>query len=299
MNVRPLISLVALGLLSSLQQARADSFLYANGVVTTIQIPGVPSSQVYANGINNQGDIVGYFDDSRGAHGFLDDHGTFTTLNGPSQYGAGALGIDDNRNIVGWFFNPTPSYPYLYANGVYTILNQPLAQASGINNSDQIVGSGVSGSFLYVNGQYQTVTVPGASSTTAQSINNSGQIAGSFSDRAGTHGFINTGTNFVVLDLPGGAGTTSAFGINDAGQTVGWAVVNNVVEGFEYSAGAYTEIAFPGAMNIEPTGINNSGEVVGTYFPVAVAVPEPSSLLSLALGLILIGGLVAVSKSAP
>ena len=54
-----------------------------------------------------------------------------------------------------------------------------------------------------------------------QSINDTGQIVGSFRDaNGGVHGFLFTEETFTTLDVPGSL-FTEAFGINDSGQIVG------------------------------------------------------------------------------
>jgi probable HAF family extracellular repeat protein len=106
--------------------ARAQSF-------TQIDYPGAAPTLV--TGINNNGQIVGYYVGSCGGcyHGFVDSGGTFSS---PIDYpGAGytlALGINDNGAIVGASANPTTS-GFLYNNGSFsTIVGS--SYASGINN---------------------------------------------------------------------------------------------------------------------------------------------------------------------
>ncbi len=57
----------------------------------------------HAWGINNAGQIVGYYYDSSNAeHGFLYNGGAYTTLNGPlGAGGTQAYGINDAGQIVG------------------------------------------------------------------------------------------------------------------------------------------------------------------------------------------------------
>jgi probable HAF family extracellular repeat protein len=67
----------------------------------------------------------------------------------------------------------------------------------GINNAGQIVGAYIGSStingFLLDQGNYTTLDVPGASYTSAQGINASGQIVGYYWDAGGTsHGFLAT-----------------------------------------------------------------------------------------------------------
>ena len=52
--------------------------------LTTIDYPG--ASDTFASGINNAGQVVGYYEDASGdidAHGFLESGGSFTTINVP------------------------------------------------------------------------------------------------------------------------------------------------------------------------------------------------------------------------
>src|SRR4051794_12280113 len=68
------------------------------------------------------------------------------------------------------------------------------------------------------NFSFTQIDVPGATNTSAEDINNVGQIVGQFS--GGLHGFLDTGGSFTQIDVPGGS-FTQALGINDAGQIVG------------------------------------------------------------------------------
>jgi probable HAF family extracellular repeat protein len=161
-----------------------DGYLYTGGSFTTIDVPGAPNTN--AQGINDSGQIVGYFwGFGPAAQGFVFTGGNFTTFNVPGA--------------------------------VYTLPN-------GINNSGQIVGSffdasGVAHGFVYTGGSFTTIDVPGATGTVANGINNSGQIVGFF----GAHGFVYTGGSFTIIDVPG-ATVTTPIGINDSGQIVGYFV---------------------------------------------------------------------------
>jgi uncharacterized membrane protein len=74
---------------------------------------------------------------------------------------------------------------------------------------------------LDVGGSFTTIDVPGASSTHAAGINDSGQIVGYFVDATGTHGFfLDVGGSLTTIDVPG-ASDTFALGINNSGQIVG------------------------------------------------------------------------------
>jgi probable HAF family extracellular repeat protein len=71
---------------------------------TTLDVPGATGATV-AQGINDAGQIVGWFQDPSGNHGFLYSGGTYATLNDPSS-AAGltlAWGINDDGQIVGYY----------------------------------------------------------------------------------------------------------------------------------------------------------------------------------------------------
>jgi probable HAF family extracellular repeat protein len=76
-------------------------FVYANGAVTTISVPGGTCVQV--SGINDSGQIVGIFDDINGEHGFVDTNNLFTTINAPGAFATNAFGINDLGQIVGQY----------------------------------------------------------------------------------------------------------------------------------------------------------------------------------------------------
>src|SRR6266480_4314731 len=65
---------------------------------------------------------------------------------------------------------------------------------------------------------FTTIDVPGAAFTGAGTINNRGQIVGTYF--SGPHGFLLDKGTFTTIDVPGAASTFAA-GINDRGQIVG------------------------------------------------------------------------------
>ena len=95
----------------------------------------------------------------------------------------------------------------------FTAFDDPSAidhftNATGINASGSMVGfyeaSGVVHGFLLSGGTYTTIDPLGATSTTAQSINNMGQIVGSYRDSAGPnpHGFLLSEGDYTIIDDP-------------------------------------------------------------------------------------------------
>jgi probable HAF family extracellular repeat protein len=139
------------------------SALYDNGTWTDLGISG----ESYAFAINNSGQIVGYSTNSFGTRiAFLFDNGAMTelgTLNGNST----AYGINDIGQVVGSSGN---AFLWDSSNGMQN-LNDFLPSSSGwtlttanaINNAGQIVGNG------YINGEqhaFLMTVIPEPLSTT-------------------------------------------------------------------------------------------------------------------------------------
>ena len=79
------------------------SFLYSGGVYTTIAVPGSNDTLVY--GINDSGQIVGYYDvpGNNQAHAFLYGGTTYTTIDVPGAVETLPQGINNTSQIVGWY----------------------------------------------------------------------------------------------------------------------------------------------------------------------------------------------------
>jgi probable HAF family extracellular repeat protein len=84
--------------------AHDHGFLYDNGVFTSIDVPDAEGT--IPAGINDQGQIVGFYTDTLGSHhGFLLDNGTFTTIDAPfpGVILTDAYGINNQGQVVGRF----------------------------------------------------------------------------------------------------------------------------------------------------------------------------------------------------
>ena len=115
--------------------------------------------------------------------------------------------------------------------------------------------------FLDTGGSFTQIDVPPVNSANAHGINGAAQIVGGVF----TSGFLYNAGNFTFIS----AGlSTSASGINDAGQIVG-SYTNSVHglfwHGFLDTAGNITTFDFPGANSTFANGINGSGQIVGSY----------------------------------
>ena len=75
--------------------------------------------------------------------------------------------------------------------------------------------------FVYNNGTFTTLNVPGANATYANAISNSGEVAGTYTDSSFTaHGFVYDNGTFTTLNAPGANGTLPT-AINDRGDVAG------------------------------------------------------------------------------
>ena len=57
----------------------------------------------------------------------------------------------------------------------------------------------------------------------------------------------------------------AAYGVNDHGEIVGYVPNSSSNSGYVYSNGVYTAFSVPGATSTFPTGVNNAGDIAGTY----------------------------------
>ena len=91
--------------------AFASSVSAAPYTFTTLDVPG--ASVTEADGINNAGQVVGFFNDSGVDRGFINTGGTFTTLDVPGARGTNAFGINNAGQVVGVFGDSSGSHGFV------------------------------------------------------------------------------------------------------------------------------------------------------------------------------------------
>jgi probable HAF family extracellular repeat protein len=258
-----------------------------------LSFPG--ASQDFATGINDLGQIVGYYIGGLysvvlpvdSGIGFLYSAGAYAAISYPFLPNPQAIAdhaqathptaINDSGQIVGFWIAGTGYFGFLFSDGTYTNLPSSL-DPFGINNAGQIVVD----DFLYSGGHFLTgmdtrTTLPplAAGNIFATDINNVGQIVGYFADSSKhAHGFIYENGAYTTLDDPLAVGTSTTgeivgtfiTGENDNGQIVGYYTdASGKEHGFLYDSGTFTTIDNPSGTQTELNGINNSGEIVGSY----------------------------------
>ena len=121
------------------------------------------------------------------------------------------------------------------------------------------------GTFTFNN----TINDPAAQHFTAPSgLNDSGEVVGTYTNAASTHGFLYSDGAYATLNDPYAIHGTFAESINNAGQIVGYYYNGNYnVHGFVDNGGNYTPLNDPsGANGTYANGINNIGQIVGYYY---------------------------------
>jgi probable HAF family extracellular repeat protein len=236
------------------EAACADTIQYS---FTPIDVPyGTNLFGTHAQGINESGQIVGFFYDTAGkVHSFLDSGGSFTTFDVLGAAQTNAYDINNLGQIVG-FYGSDRLHGFLYNGGSFTTIDVPGAQYSeafGINNSGQIVGQTSTSGFLYTGGTFILINDPSATVFTgALGINDNGQIVGLYGMGDRNHAFLYNGGLFTTIDPPGTI-FAGANAINDTGQIVGAFSDATGTHGFLYNGG-FTTIDVPGALLTEVGG---------------------------------------------
>jgi hypothetical protein len=160
-------------------------------------------------GINDNGDVVGYYYDQDGMQqGFIADQKGIHTVMVPGATSVSPAGINASGVIVGSYSDENYDYH----------------------------------SFVMDNKGVTLVTIPGATWVSANCINNNGAVGGSYSDGTKAYGFVSKGGKISTIDYAnpnapdtitrniGGtavvyvkfASSPTVTGINDQGDIVGY-----------------------------------------------------------------------------
>lgn len=252
-----------------------------------------------ALGINNGGDVVGWYQDDpqTGAlHGYVLSDGVYATL--PFEQ---ANDINDQGQIVGMRLVNDRWQGVLYDSGVVTPIVFPGATVTdpkGINDRGDIVGAyldatGAYHAFLYRNQQYFELNA-----NIATGINSAGVIVG----LSGYEAFVLENGVQSTFNAPGSEHElTMATGIDNQGVIVGLSLVSRNDRGFLLDDGSFTFLTYQ-ERRTQLLAINDRGQLLGNwslggqvgYFlasPEQVsAVPEPHVAHLLVAGLLLLLG---------
>ena len=207
----------------------------AQGTYTQIDYPGAITTSCY--GINNAGDMTGFYIDSMGIYrGFLLSGSAYTTID----------------------------YPGAQSTTLYRS-----------NDVGQIVGVADSFSFVYDEKKetFTEIAYPGSGATYATSINNAGTIAGFFTANDNfSQGFELIGSTYLAL-TPLKSANAYFYGITGMGELVGYTSGHENFN-FSFEHGRYQQIVIPN--NPAVYGINQTGTaLVGVGFLYRNSILQP------------------------
>jgi len=209
-----------------------------------------PFVYTLASGVNAQGTVVGYYFDTANDQysGFFYRGGKFTTYNVPGlpQFSATTiLGLNELGAFCG-YYQAAPAYAAVpYVNW-----------------------------FGHIDTNFP---IPASTFTEPQSVNNRGQVAGSYYDGSMYHGFLRDEWGHItIIDVPGAAFTgTVLIGLNNFGWTSGhfWDSGNHEHGFIRSPRGHFYQVDVPGADTVTAGsgtaggGINDFGVFVGHFDP--------------------------------
>ena len=307
------ISLVLAVLFGMVQPAHALPVGY---IFTVFDFPGTSvGTEIFD--INNGGQFVGVYSDSR-QHGFIcNSTVSCTTIDYSATGNSATFGLNDVGQIAGTAY--TAGGFIRQINGSFTtvtISGAIYVSPFGINDSGRTVGfyqdgNGPTHGFIQeADGSgLVTIDIAGSLSTGVKNVNNAGDVTGYATTSASTGiGFLRVADGTITNILYPGAEVTSPGDINGLGEIVGqFATSQSLVDRHGFvrdSNGVFLQFDVPGASETNPHGINDAGQIVGAFVatdgsgshgflatpcyqcPVpSGTIPEPGTLALLAIGL--------------
>jgi hypothetical protein len=165
------------------------SFMVKSGVFSQVKLPGFPNAATIVTGVNDLGDIVGFFDHNNSTAGFLVHQGKLTIISFPgADLGTSPSSVNNEGVVIG---------SYLATNS----------------------GGGQIG-FMWKNGNFTNIQFPEAAGTGPAKVNDKGVIVGSYEDTVGFgHGFSFINGTYTTIDR--NTTNTILFGLNNFNNIVG------------------------------------------------------------------------------
>jgi probable HAF family extracellular repeat protein len=249
---------------------------------TTIDVPGALLTN--AQGVNQQGDVVGGFTDVAGRqHGFLRSGGQFRTIDFPAASSTFARGINDAGDIVGSYQRPgetggIPAHGFLltrrggllavdYPGHLNTIPQRILDDGTILGCYHDTDTMGTMHGMMFDRG-FSAMDM-------SMSMNNGATpdgeyVVGLFMDTDGRNkAYVMEHDKLSALEVPG-AVFTAGWDVNPSRVVVGvFTESGGATHGFEYDGGAFTRIDAPGATLTRVFGINDRGDLVGQFVDTA------------------------------
>jgi probable HAF family extracellular repeat protein len=108
--------------------------LEKNGTVHILDFPGTRSSSTAPQGINDNGTVVGHYEDPNVplTHGFIFHNGQWATLDYPNAPDTQLIGITNAGKVIGYVQTNTFTGYFLYENGIFKVISLPNGGPMGL-----------------------------------------------------------------------------------------------------------------------------------------------------------------------
>jgi uncharacterized membrane protein len=248
---------------------------------TVLNVPDAFWTQAYR--MNARGDVVGFYQDAEGMHGFLLRRGSYERLRFPDAVMTHPRGINERGDIVGDYILNGRTHGFVLSNGRYATLNMPDAfgtrlwdiNANGeISGEFQAAAGGAWHGFIWRKGDFRTLDIPEATMSAGFGINVQGEVVGHYRLPAPGGGvtkmlgFIWRNGVVTQLDYPAENLMSCAMGISSH-VVLGhfWDVASGIVYGYVWQGGEFiATLRVPDARDTYPTSITPSGTIAGYHW---------------------------------
>jgi len=269
--------------------ALATSFIASAQTYISVNYPGAVAT--YLNGgPNPEGASVGSWQDASGTwHGFLlTQWWQFTSFDPPGSISTYPSWITPTGDITGAYYDGNfVLHGFILTHGKYTTVDYPGGAGTllgSMNSSGESVGNycvdvacTLTHSFKRSRkGEFTAFDPPTASESTAETINDPGEIVGGYwtaypEANATEHGYILDHGKFTDINFPAeGAYGTFCGANNTQGDIVGsYYDSNNLAHAFLLKDRRFKSFDFPGAPYTFAGGIGPTGVIVGAYYDAA------------------------------
>lgn len=205
-------------------------FVLSGGTYTTIDYPGASGTELF--GLNDVGQVVGTTATTPTLGFLYDIHTqTFTTVSYPGATSTTPIAINNAGDIAGQF-DEYSSFGFELVGSTYRRIGPPGASNSNVRGiaaaPGQLVGYVFSSgkgyeNYLLSGGKYQHVNMTDAPGAVVQAVNPAGTaVVGYYAPSSGVYaGFLFQDKALTTLQFPG-SNETLSFGINAAGEVVGF-----------------------------------------------------------------------------
>jgi uncharacterized membrane protein len=246
---------------------------------TTVDFPGAVLTNV--QGINDSGDLVGFYNDAAGrTHGFIRSGGMFRSVDMPGATSTQARGIAPNGDLVGSYQRPNesggvPSHGFLLtASGSFREVDYP----GHLNTiAQRILADGTILGCYHdentMNTMFGMIRRPHGFDAISESMSmhngatpDARLIVGLFTDmdNRGKAYTFESG-RFIAFEVPG-ATFTAAWDVNASRMIVGvYQDAARMFHGFLFDGRTFARVDAPGATATRVFGINNHGDMVGAF----------------------------------